>query len=59
MFNCGVFNFDNSTITKNSAKVLGGGVANFNRNGYSSTFNYNSGSVTGNKAKYFADIYTH
>jgi hypothetical protein len=60
VLNCGDFILTNSTISGNSAKVAGGGIANVSGTYGAYTCNpafTNSGTVSGNKAKYYANIY--
>lgn len=61
LLNCGYTRLTNSSITTNSAKVAGGGVANisgtYGQYSCSYTFVNAGGNVSGNKAKTFPDIF--
>jgi hypothetical protein len=62
VLNCGTFTLTNSTITTNSAKVAGGGVANISGTygAYTCTAYFkNNGNVSGNKAKFYANIFDY
>jgi len=58
----GILNFGSSSnltlsggmVTKNTATIAGGGLANI-----SGTYTYTPGTITGNKAKYYANIFTY